>query len=265
MLVKLNIDGTLGILTMNDPATMNAMGVQMLVDFEQVLDEVEYGNAGLRALMITGEGRAFCAGANLTETSQRDAKNERKAPADFGKGLETAYHPILRRLRNLNMPIVTAVNGAAAGIGMSFALMGDMVLASKSAFFLQAFRRIGLIPDGGATWLLPRLVGVARAKEMSLMGERIGAEKALEWGMVNRIYDDAVFMSEATKLAKALANGPTTALTLMRELFWNSLGNSYEEQIDLERQSQQVAGRTSDRVEGVTAFLEKREAKFTGK
>ena len=147
---------------------------------------------------------------------------------------------------------------------MSFALMGDMVLASKSAFFLQAFRRIGLVPDGGSTWILPRLVGVARAREMSLMGERIKSDKALEWGMVNRVYEDSALMDEAVKLAKDLANGPTVALTLTRHLFWNSLGNSYEDQIDLERQGQKVAGRTKDREEGVLAFVEKRDAKFKG-
>ena len=262
--VKLNIDGTLAVLSLNHPEAMNAMGMEMLEGINLALNEVEYSKDGLRALMITGEGRGFCAGANLNETSERDNNNKSNTPIDFGIGLEIGYHPTLRRLRNLKMPIVTAVNGPAAGVGMSFALMGDMVLASKSAFFLQAFRRIGLVPDGGSTWILPRLVGVARAREMSLMGERISADTALAWGLINRVYDDATFMDEATKIAKELAKGPTTALTLTRELFWNSLGNSYEEQIDLERQAQKAAGRTKDRTEGVRAFLEKREANFSG-
>ncbi len=261
---KLSIDGTLATLVLNHPEAMNAMGMAMLEGINEALDELEYGDHKLRALMITGEGRGFCAGANLAETNQRDKDNKSNARIDFGSGLEIGYHPTLRRLRNLKMPIITAVNGAAAGVGMSFALMGDMVLASKSAFFLQAFRRIGLVPDGGSTWILPRLIGVARAREMSLMGERLPADKALAWGLVNRVYDDATFMAEATKVAKEIANGPTLALTLTRELFWNSLGNSYEEQIDLERQAQKVAGGTEDRKEGVAAFLEKREAKFKG-
>ena len=259
--VKLSIDNNLAILTLSHPETMNAMGSEMLEGFRLALNEVEHGGHGLRCLLITGEGRAFCSGANLAETRAPSAGN---APLDLGSGLETGYHPALRRLRDLDMPIVTAVNGAAAGVGMSFALMGDMVLAAKSAFFLQAFRRIGLVPDGGSTWLLPRLVGVARAREMSLLGERIAAEKALEWGLINRLYENDALMDEAVKIATDLANGPTIALTLTRNLFWNSLGNSYEEQIDLERQAQQIAGRSKDRSEGIAAFLEKREAQFSG-
>ena len=267
-LVELSVDGNLGIMTLNDPATLNAMGLKMLEGISLALDEVEYGDLGLRCLLITGAGRGFCSGANLTEGGGGGAgggnMSRSNRRVDMGSGLEIGYHPVLRRLRNLEMPIVTAVNGAAAGVGMSFALMGDMVLASKSAFFLQAFRRIGLVPDGGSTWILPRLVGVARAREMSLMGERIKSDKALEWGMVNRVYEDSALMDEAVKLAKNLANGPTVALTLTRHLFWNSLGNSYEDQIDLERQGQKVAGRTKDREEGVLAFVEKRDAKFKG-
>lgn len=261
--IKLNIDVNLATITLNHPEVMNAMGSEMLDGINQALDEIEHGGHNLRALMITGEGRGFCAGANLTEQRSNQPKSNR--PLNMGSGLETGYHPILRRLRDLKMPIVTAVNGAAAGVGMSFALMGDMVLASSSAFFLQAFRRIGLVPDGGSTWILPRLVGVARAREMSLLGERIPAAKALDWGMINRVYEDSELMNEAIKIAKQLADGPTVALTMTRSLYWNSLGNSYEEQIDLERQSQKMAGMTEDRSEGISAFLEKREANFKGK
>ncbi len=261
-LVELSADNNLAIMTLNDPKTLNAMGSKMLGGIALALDEIESGDHGFRCLLITGAGRGFCSGANLVERGENSPGTNR--PLDMGAGLEVGYHPILRRLRNLDMPIVTAVNGAAAGVGMSFALMGDMVLASKSAFFLQAFRRIGLVPDGGSTWILPRLVGVARAREMSLMGERIKAAQAQEWGMVNRVYEDDELMDEALKLSHNLASGPTQALTLTRHLFWNSLGNSYEEQIDLERQMQQRAGRTKDREEGVMAFVEKRDAKFTG-
>jgi 2-(1,2-epoxy-1,2-dihydrophenyl)acetyl-CoA isomerase len=162
------------------------------------------------------------------------------------------------------MPIITAVNGAAAGVGMSLALMGDLVVAAKSAYFLQAFTRIGLVPDGGSTWLLPRLIGVARARELSLLAERLPAETALTWGLINRVVEDASLMDEALKLAQRLANGPTRAIAMSRKLYWESLSNTYEEQLDLERRSQEEAGRTQDFTEGVAAFLQKREAKFKG-
>src|ERR1700674_1535139 len=166
---------------------------------------------------MTGAGRAFCTGANL-----QGRNNQKPGKSGAGRALETACPPFLRRLRNLQCPIVTSVNGAAAGAGMSFALMGDMILCARSAYFLQAFRRIGLVPDCGSTWLLPRLIGKARAIELSLMGERLSAEKALEWGLVNRVYDDAVLADETMKLAHGLANGPTVALSLIRKLYWKS-------------------------------------------
>ena len=148
---------------------------------------------------------------------------------------------------------------------MALALTGDIVIAARSAYFLQAFRRIGLVPDCGSSWLLPRLVGKARAVELSLMGEKLPAEKALEWGLVNRVHDDAALMDETMKLARDLAAGPTIALSLIRKLYWDSPENSFEEQLNLEVQSQRIAGAAEDFKEGVTAFLEKRPAKFKGK
>jgi len=181
-----------------------------------------------------------------------------------GAGLERVYHPLLRQLRNMPCPIVSAVNGPCAGVGMSFALMGDMVVANKSAFFLQAFRRIGLVPDGGSTYILPRLIGLARAKELALMGERLPAEKALEWGLINRVVEDDALMDTARALAEELAKGPMS-LGLIRNLLWDSVDATYEEQLNNERWAQQKAGWSSDFVEGVTAFNEKREADFKGK
>jgi 2-(1,2-epoxy-1,2-dihydrophenyl)acetyl-CoA isomerase len=256
--VKLDIDGSVAVMKFDHPDVLNAVSAEMLGGLREALDTVEDPAHGARCLVITGEGRAFCAGANLQGRGQQGNRR------DPGSVLETGYHPILRRLRNLEMPIVTAVNGAAAGIGMSFALMGDMVLAARSAYFLQAFRRIGLVPDGGSTWILPRLVGRARAIELSLMGERLPAETALQWGLINRVYDDAALIDEAMKLARDLANGPTVALSLIRRLYWQSPENSYEQQLDLERQSQKIAGNTKDAREGATAFLEKRPAQFKG-
>jgi 2-(1,2-epoxy-1,2-dihydrophenyl)acetyl-CoA isomerase len=148
---------------------------------------------------------------------------------------------------------------------MSFALMGDLILCARSSYFLQAFRRIGLVPDCGSTWILPRLIGKARSVELSLLGERLPAEKALEWGLVNRVFDDAALMDETMKLAHDLANGPTVSLSLIRKMYWESSENSFEEQINLEFESQRVAGATDDFKEGVSAFLEKRPAKFKGK
>ena len=257
--VKLDIDGNVAKMTLNHPEVMNAVSPEMLGGLMGAMDEVENKANGIRCLIITGEGRGFCTGANL----QGRGDNSGKAP-DAGSALETLYHPFLRRLRNLKMPIITAVNGPAAGVGMSFALMGDMVLCARSSYFLQAFRRIGLVPDGGSTWLLPRLVGKARAMELSLLGEKLPAETALEWGLVNRVYDDEKLMDETMTLAKDLANGPTRSLAGIRQLYWESTDNTYEEQLNLERQLQRDMGYSADFREGVIAFLKKRPAEFKG-
>jgi 2-(1,2-epoxy-1,2-dihydrophenyl)acetyl-CoA isomerase len=258
--VTLEFDGPVGILKLDHQEVMNAVSLDMLGGLGEALDEVEEKRAQVRCLVMTGAGRAFCTGANL-----QGRNNQKPGKSGAGAALETAFHPFLRRLRNLHCPLVTAVNGPAAGAGMSFALMGDMILCARSAYFLQAFRRIGLVPDCGSTWLLPRLVGRARSVELSLMGERLPAEKALEWGLVNRVYDDAALMDETMKLARELADGPTIALSLIRRLYWESSDNSFEDQLDLEQQMQRRAGAAEDFKEGVTAFLEKRPAKFKGK
>jgi 2-(1,2-epoxy-1,2-dihydrophenyl)acetyl-CoA isomerase len=257
---KLDIHGNVGIVTLNHPEVMNAVSAEMLGGLMRAFDEVENPKNGIRCLVMTGAGRGFCAGANLQPSSNDAGGGSR----DAGGVLETLYHPFLRRIRNLQMPFVTAVNGAAAGVGMSFALMGDLVLCARSAYFLQAFRRIGLVPDGGSTWILPRLLGKARAMELSLLGEKLPAETALQWGLINRVFDDGELVGKAKELAADLANGPTKALSLIRRLYWESLDNSYEEQLNLERQSQRIAGGSEDFREGVRAFLEKRPAKFKG-
>jgi 2-(1,2-epoxy-1,2-dihydrophenyl)acetyl-CoA isomerase len=255
---KLDIDGTVGILTLNHPEVMNAVSTEMIGGIMGALNEAEKPKSGVRCLIITGAGRGFCAGANLQPSGNVSGQR------DAGSVLETHYHPMLRKLRELPMPIVSAVNGAAAGVGMSLALMGDLVMCARASYFLQAFRRIGLVPDGGSTWILPRLVGRARAMELSMMGEKLPAEKALEWGLIYRVVDDAQLMDEAQKLARDLASGPTVALSLIRKLYWDSNENTYEQQLNLERQMQGKAGRSADFNEGVRAFLEKRPAKFKG-
>jgi 2-(1,2-epoxy-1,2-dihydrophenyl)acetyl-CoA isomerase len=257
----LEIDSLVATIRLDHQEVMNAVSVDMLGGLMEALATIEEKKSEVRCVVLTGAGRAFCTGANLQGRNDQSSKTRNSA----GSTLETAFHPFLRRLRNLHCPLITSVNGPAAGAGMSFALMGDIILAAKSAYFLQAFRRIGLVPDCGSTWLLPRLVGKQRAVELSLLGERLPAEKALEWGLINRVIDDAQLAGETTKLAIELANGPTMALSLIRRLYWESPHNSYEEQLDLEVQMQKVAGGAEDFREGVTAFLEKRPAKFKGR
>ncbi|MEZ5557292.1 MAG: enoyl-CoA hydratase/isomerase [Pseudomonadales bacterium] len=256
--MALDFDGKVAVLKFNHPEVMNAVGAQMLADFTDAVRQVRDPANGARCLLLTGEGRGFCAGANL----QDEGRAERKGGA--GDGLRSGYHPLLFALRELPMPIVTAVNGAAAGVGMSFAIMGDIVCASKNAFFLQAFARIGLIPDGGSTFMLPRLVGWGRALELSMLAERLPAEKAYEWGLVNRLYDDNdALLDGAMTLARGLADGPKS-IALIRKAYWNTWHNSFEQQLDLEAQLQNEAGASRDFAEGVKAFLEKRDAQFKG-
>jgi 2-(1,2-epoxy-1,2-dihydrophenyl)acetyl-CoA isomerase len=257
----LDIDGTVAVLKLDHQEVMNAVSMDMLGGLAEAMDAIEERKNEVRCVVLTGAGRAFCTGANLQGRNQP----QRPGRSNAGAALESGFHPFLRRLQNLHCPLVTAVNGPAAGAGMSFALMGDMILVARSAYFLQAFRRIGLVPDCGSTWLLPRLIGKARSVELSLMGERLPAEKALEWGLINRVYDDGELMGEAMKLARELASGPTVALSLIRRLYWESPENSFEDQLNLEFRSQRIAGASEDFKEGVTAFLEKRPAKFAGK
>ena len=256
---NLEIDGPVAVLRMNDPDVLNALSPAMIKDMTDTLDFLAAAETPARCLVLTGTGRAFSTGANL------QGRGKDGITRGAGQALETVFHPFIRRLRDLPCPIVTAVNGPAAGAGMSVALMGDLVLCARSAYFLQAFRRIGLVPDCGSTWLLPRLIGRARAIELSLLGERLPAETALAWGLVNRVFDDEALMGEALRFAQELANGPTIALGFIRRLYWESPENSYEQQLDLECRMQRLAGASEDFREGVTAFLEKRPAKFIGK
>ena len=246
------------VLKFNHPEVMNAVGGQMLEDLGEAIGEIKARGTDTRCLLLTGEGSGFCAGANLNDDSGKGRKG------GAGDGLRHTYHPIMFDLRGLDMPIVTAVNGAAAGVGMSFAMMGDIVCASKQAYFLQAFARIGLIPDGGATFLLPRLVGWGRAMELSLLAERLPADQAQEWGLVNRLYDDQdALMAGAMEVANRLANGPKS-LSLIRKAYWKTWSNSFEQQLELESDLQNEAGTSADFKEGVSAFLQKRDAEFKG-
>jgi len=247
------------IIRINRPEKMNAMDKATCLALIAAIDEAS-ADVSCRALMLTGTGRAFCAGADLS-----GRVNGERAKGDAGNSIEATWNPIARRLYNLRMPSLAAVNGVAAGAGSSIALGCDIVLAAKSAYFLQAFSKIGLIPDCGGTFLLPRLIGEGRARALAMLAERVPAEQALAWGMIWQVHDDDTLMPEAEKMAARLANMPGHALTLIRKALRSSAQNDYDTQLDLERDLQGEASRTPDHKEGVAAFLEKRTPRFTGK
>ncbi len=260
--VLLETVGDVIIMTLNDPSVLNAFGQKLRQDMQVALDSIEAAPA--RCLVITGAGRAFCSGANLNDPDRLSRDRAAEARGEVKGDLEGWYNPTFLRLRALPIPIITAINGIAAGAGMSLALSGDIKVAARSASFLQAFARIGLVPDCGSSWILPRLIGMARAMELSLLAERLPAETALQWGMINRLEDDATLMPKALELAKSLAAGPKS-LGLIRQMYWQGLENRYSEQLDLEARLQSRAAMTQDYEEGVAAFREKRAARFTGK
>jgi 2-(1,2-epoxy-1,2-dihydrophenyl)acetyl-CoA isomerase len=259
--VRLDYLGPLAIMTLDDQPVLNAFGAKLREDMTDAVDQVESGAS--RCLVITGAGRAFCSGANLNDPDRGTRDREAEARGEMVSDLESWYNPMFMRLRALPIPIVTAINGIAAGAGMSLALSGDIRIAARSASFLQAFARIGLVPDCGSSWILPRLIGMARAMELSLLAERLPAETAFAWGMINRLEEDETLMPAAIRLAQSLANGPNS-LGMIRQMYWESLDNRYEQQLALEAQMQKRAGLTKDYEEGVAAFREKRSAQFTG-
>ena len=254
--ITYEVQDDIAVIAFNDPKTMNAAGVDTIDELSLALEKA--GDEA-RCTIITGNGRGFCSGANLSG-NMGGGKSERKP--DAGRELDRAYNPFIKAIRTHPHPVITAVNGAAAGVGCSIALAGDFIVAAESAYFLQAFRRIGLVPDGGSTYLLTRAIGRARAMEMTLFGEKIPAAQAMEWGLVNRVVADDSLLDEAKKYAKQLADGPTTALALIRDLVWQAEDNDFDNQLQAERFAQRTAGRSPDFAEGVKAFLEKRPADF---
>lgn len=250
--------GDVAVIRLNDPASLNAANLQMLVELGQAVSD---SASSARALLLTGVGRAFCAGANLRGDLAAVADD---GLPDAGAVLESHINPLMSRLRSLPIPWISAVRGPAAGVGCSLALAADLVVASESAYFLQPFSHIGLVPDGGSSWLLPRTVGRIRAMEMMLLGERVPAAKALEWGMVNRVVGEDELESAALDLARRLAAGPTSSLAMIRGAAWAAADLNWEQALASERRVQREAGRTADHQEGVAAFFEKRAARFTG-
>ncbi len=246
-------------LTLNDPATLNALSRELLLELREAVLTVP--DRDVRCVLLTGAGRAFCSGANLKASAMSMAGDE---PRDLGKSIEESYNPLVDAIRDLHVPIVTAINGVAAGAGLSLALMGDLIMAAEGASFILAFRRIGLIPDASVTYVLPRLIGKGRAMEMALLGEAVDAPTALAWGLVNRVVPDAELTTASAELAGRLAQGPAS-LGATRRLIWKSLDHHWSRQLEEERDAQRDMGRTADFVEGVSAFLQKRPAAFTGR
>ena len=246
-------------LTLNRPERLNSFTTEMHEEVAKAIGVVE-SDPAIRALLVTGAGRGFCAGQDL---------NLREAAAggefDAGAAIDRYYNPLVRRLKALKKPVIAAVNGPAAGAGANLALACDIVIAARSATFLQAFCRIGLIPDTGGTWFLPRLAGSARAMGMMLLGEPLPAATAAEWGLIWKVVEDDKLMEEARSLAAKLARGPTVGLGLIKEALNRSLESTLAAQLDAERDLQRIAARSPDFQEGVAAFLEKRPARFTGR
>ena len=261
-LVKFEVNqDNVAILTLNDPSRLNALSLDMIYQLHDKIKEINSGNTGARCLVITGEGRGFCAGANLVDTSGASSFEN----FNPGEALEKYYHPMLIALKNVDIPLITAVNGPAAGAGCSLGIFGDLVYASKSAYFYQAFKFIGLIPDASSTYVLPRKIGMARAMELSMIGEKLSAEKALSWGLINHVLENEKLMPEVIKVASEIAQGPTVAYKLMRHLYWDSLSNDFESQLLAESSAQTIAGRTEDCKTGIMAFIQKTKPNFKGK
>ncbi len=246
------------IVTLNRPDYLNAINSAMISELMDVVCKANISASKTRCILITGAGRGFCSGADLS------AKNTGTL-TDSGTALLTTYNPLMTEMARSKVPIVCAINGIAAGAGMSIALAGDIVIAGSSAGFLQAFINIGLVPDAGSSYILPRLIGTARANAMMMLGEKIDAETAAEWGLVYKTVADDDLMDEAMKIAQKFASGPTIAYGAIRRLSRESQTNSMSEQLSLEAESQRMCNYTEDFIEGVTAFAQKRSAEFKGK
>ena len=247
------------VITLNRPDRLNAFNEAMHVALHAALDDAQ-ADASCRALMLTGSGRGFCAGQDLSDRLAKPGET-----VVLGATQEAYYNPLVRTLRGLPFPVVAAVNGVAAGAGCNLALACDIVIAGQSAKFVQSFARIGLVPDTGGTWLLPRLVGDARARGLALLAQDLPAEKAADWGLIWRCVADDVLMFEAGRICEHFAKAPTQGLALIKRALNASAGNTLDAQLDLERDLQRAASLTPDYAEGVRAFMEKRKPNFTGR
>jgi 2-(1,2-epoxy-1,2-dihydrophenyl)acetyl-CoA isomerase len=256
--IQFKIDADIARLTLNRPDKLNSFNTAMHAEVRDALSQVTQHRA--RVLVITGAGRGFCAGQDLADRAVAPG-GER---VDLGESIERNYKPLIIGLRNLPLPVIAAVNGVAAGAGANIALACDLVIAAKSASFVQAFSKLGLVPDSGGTWSLPRLVGTARAMGLALLGEKLPAEQAAAWGLIWRCVEDSELGGAVDELASRLAKAPTLGLARTKHAIYSSWRHSLDEQLDLERDLQRELGRSADYAEGVAAFAAKREPKFVG-
>lgn len=256
--ILIKIENQVAYITLNRPDVFNSFNREMAFSLQSILDDCEHNN-GVRSIVITGNGKAFCAGQDLKEVTNPELN------PGFKKILEEHYNPIITRIRAINKPIIAAVNGVAAGAGANIALSCDLVVASNKASFIQAFSKIGLIPDSGGTFFLPRLIGFQKASALMMLGDKVTAEEAEELGMIFKVISSESFNEEVEKLAIKLANMPTKALGLIKELLNKSITNTLEQQLELEGKLQIEAALSEDYTEGVNAFMEKRKPIFKGK
>jgi 2-(1,2-epoxy-1,2-dihydrophenyl)acetyl-CoA isomerase len=257
--ILFEMDGGIARLTLNRPDKLNSFNMQMHGEVREALLSVSISSA--RVLVLSGAGRGFCAGQDLSDRAVAPAS----AGVDLGESLENRYNPLVRALHDLPMPVIAAVNGVAAGAGANIALACDIVIAARSASFVQAFSKLGLLPDSGGTWILPRLVGHARATGLTLLGNKLPAEQAAAWGMIWQCVEDAELAGAVDALARQFAVAPTRGLAATKAALRGSWQHSFAEQLDIERDMQRDLGRSSDYAEGVAAFTEKRTPRFTGR
>ena len=258
--ILLETDGGVAIVTLNRPDVLNSFTRPMARELREAIERIGADDS-LRAVVLTGAGRGFCAGQDLSEAIPRDGA----AMPDLGDIVRDSYNPVVRAIRKLEKPVICAVNGVAAGAGANLAFACDIVFAAANVSFVQSFARIGVIPDSGGTFMLPRLVGLHRATVMTMLAEKMSAEQARDWGLVYMVTEPEALLETALGTAKQLATQPTRALGLIKRGFNQSLGVDLDAQLDYEEELQREAGRTADYVEGVKAFLEKRKPVFTGK
>ena len=256
--ITVDKDGPLTTITLNRPDRLNAMPPQMADEIGAAF----YDLGDTRAVLITGAGKGFCSGADL---SARGDRTERENKGGSHLALQNHYNPAISLVMRAPVPVICAVNGPAAGVGCSLALAADFTLAGKSAYFLQAFVNIGLVPDGGSTWLLARAIGRARATRMMMLGEKIGAQQAEDWGLIYKAVEDDALMAEAKALAEKLANGPTLSLATMKRNISTAMDGTLPEILLAEAEGQRIAGASADAMEGGMAFLQKRKPEFKGK